>query len=168
MHNNSHQVYLALGTNLGNRQQNMQLALTHIQQLVGSLQAMSPMYITQAVDFESDNHFLNAACLVQTTLSAMQILEKTQYIERLMGRTLKSVDQHYCDRIIDIDILFYDQQTHHSQHLTLPHPHLHQRMFVLAPLADIAPQMIHPRLNLSIEELKNRLQNQTKELIKRI
>lgn len=161
----THQVYLALGSNLGNRHGNILQAVGRIQQHIGKLIALSPMYSTKPVDFESDNYFVNAACHVQTTLSALRILQITQTIELQMGRTQKSVDSQYCDRIIDIDILFYDSQIYHSQHLILPHPHLHKRMFVLEPLADIAPKLIHPTINLSIEDLKNRLQFCTDQLL---
>lgn len=158
--NTLHQVYLALGSNLGDKYQHIQNALDQIGQRIGTVVSVSEMYATQPVGFESDNEFVNAACRVDTTLEPVEILTITQAIEREMGRQSKSINRQYADRIIDIDILFCDSKAHLSPDLTLPHPQLHKRMFVLAPLADIAPHLVHPVLNMTISELKQKLETE--------
>ncbi len=134
-----HVLYLALGTNLGDKRDNLLRALALIGQRVGQVCRTSSFLVTDPWGFSSDNAFLNAACLVHTSLTPMQCLERTQQIEREMGRTSKSVDGHYHDRLIDIDLLLYDDLTLSTPQLTLPHPLMMQREFVTRPLAQIMP-----------------------------
>lgn len=103
--------------------------------------------------FHSDNAFCNAAVCVDTTLTAMQVLNAIQRIEAEMGRTRKSVRGTYEDRIIDIDLLFFDDEIINEEMLTVPHPLLQHRMFVLMPMVEIAPDLVYPVLNLSVREL---------------
>lgn len=152
-----HQVYLALGSNLGNKKENIKQAIDKIAIYIGNVVSISEMYQTQPIGFDSDNDFINAACMVETSLAPLEVLSKAQDIEREMGRSSKSINHQYTDRIIDIDILFYDNKAHLSLELTLPHPEIQNRMFVLAPLADIAPTLIHPILNTTIKQLKQNL-----------
>lgn len=154
-----HDVFLALGTNLGNKQQNIQAAVEQIGLRIGKVIALSSLYETQPEGFDSENSFLNAACRLITRLSPLEVLECTQVIEREMGRKSKSVNSNYCDRTIDIDLLLFDNEVIEYPHLTIPHPHMHKRFFVLAPLAEIAPDICHPILKESISELKNKLTN---------
>lgn len=154
-----HQVYLALGSNLGNKAQNIKQALDKITIQIGKIVSLSEMYQTQPVDFKSDNNFINAACLIETELTLLEVLDKTQTIEVEMGRNTKSINYQYKDRIIDIDILFYDNQIHLSSELTIPHPQIQNRMFVLDPLADIAPNMKHPILGVTIDQLRQKLKS---------
>lgn len=140
-----HNVYLSLGSNLGNRHTLLQEAIDALQQRVGSLVACSSLHETEPWGFESENMFLNAAVWLSTELSPRQVLLKTQSIERKLGRTAKSIDGQYHDRTIDIDILMYDDlrldMTYHmngkSIGLQLPHPHMHERDFVMKPLSEI-------------------------------
>lgn len=152
-----HNVYLGLGTNLGNRTENINEAIQRINDRIGSIVKISNLYQTKPIGFSSDNDFINAACLVETMLTPEQILEITKEIEQDMGRTSKSVNHTYADRIIDIDLLLYDNLIRLTLDLTLPHPQIQNRMFVLDPLVDIAPDYVHPILNLSINELKVKL-----------
>lgn len=151
---NLHDVYLALGTNLGNKEENIFQALKLINERVGMVIIHSALYNTEPVGFSSDNNFINAACLVMTSMEPLELLKATQEIERELGRDSKSIDRQYADRIIDIDILLYDRLIFDDKELQLPHPRLHERDFVLVPLAEIAERYIHPTLDRSIGELE--------------
>ncbi|MDL2214654.1 2-amino-4-hydroxy-6-hydroxymethyldihydropteridine diphosphokinase [Dysgonomonas sp. OttesenSCG-928-M03] len=153
-----HDVYLALGSNIGDRENNLESAIRQINDRIGKTITVSSFYTTQPVGFESKNSFLNAACYVQSALSPLQILDETQAIEKELGRIKKSVNQSYSDRTIDIDILLYDNLTVEYPRLLIPHPHMHTRDFVLLPLAQIAPNIIHPVLNKTILELQKDMQ----------
>lgn len=152
-----HEVFLGLGSNLGDRGENLYQAISNIEERIGKVIATSAFYVTEPVGFESANQFLNAVCLVKTKLQPLEVLQETQAIEKDMGRTGKSVNKSYTDRIIDIDLLLFDREIFESPNLILPHPHLHERPFVLLPLAEIAGEYIHPVLGKSINELKNEL-----------
>ncbi|WP_293711191.1 2-amino-4-hydroxy-6-hydroxymethyldihydropteridine diphosphokinase [uncultured Parabacteroides sp.] len=136
-------VYLALGTNIGNKRRNMITAAALLAERVGDVLALSGFYETEPWGFQSDNTFLNAALQLETSLSPLELLKATQQIELEMGRTQKS-NGAYHDRIIDIDILLYDDLILQTPELTLPHPLMHERQFVMEPLAEIAPDVIHP------------------------
>ena len=110
---------------------------------VGDVLALSGFYETEPWGFQSDNTFLNAALQLEISLSPLELLKATQQIELEMGRTQKS-NGAYHDRIIDIDILLYDNLILQTPELTLPHPLMHERLFVMEPLAEIAPNVIHP------------------------
>ncbi len=139
-----HIVYLGLGTNLGNRQSNLNEAIAMIKNRIGTVVSQSDFIVTKPVGFISGNMFLNAAVKVETEMSPTGLLHVTQQIERDLGRDHKSVDGIYSDRIIDIDILVYDDITVDSACLTLPHPRMKERSFVLEPLSMIAPDLIIP------------------------
>lgn len=134
-----HTVYFSLGTNLGDKEKNIQEALGKIEEQIGSLVRQSALYVTEPWGFRSDNTFVNACACYKTTLSPLQILALTQEIERKMGRTRKSSDGQYHDRIIDIDILLYDDISLHTDELTIPHPLMQEREFVMKPLSEILP-----------------------------
>lgn len=132
-----HTVYLGLGSNLGNREENLRGALFEIASSVGVVEAVSSFIVTEPWGFESTHTFVNAVCRVQTRLSPMEILDATQAIERNLGRTQKSVDGIYSDRLIDIDILLYDDWKVDTPRLVIPHPLMAQRDFVKIPLAEL-------------------------------
>lgn len=148
-----HNVFLGLGTNLGNREKNIHQALQYIEERIGKVVACSALFTTQPVGFESNNLFINAACHVQSTLRPLDILETTKQIELDMGRTSKSTEGIYTDRIIDIDILLYDDLVVDYPQLILPHPRIAEREFVLLPLTEIAKDIEHPLLKKKIGEL---------------
>ena len=132
-----HTVYLALGTNLGNRKAIMCEAIDNIGKKVGTVMRQSSFYETEPWGFESPNLFLNACICVSTKLAPRQLLEVTQAIERDMGRVEKTVGLQYVDRIIDIDILLYDDLHINEPDLVIPHPLMEEREFVMKPLLEI-------------------------------
>lgn len=136
-------VYLGLGTNLGNKEQNLHDAVTGLSAEVGSVLKLSSFYASVAWGFISKNEFLNAVVLVETNLPPLELLDKTQEIERLLGRTAKSTSC-YSDRIIDIDVLLYDTLIIDQPSLKIPHPLMTKRDFVLIPLLEIAPELVDP------------------------
>ena len=133
----NHKVYFSLGSNLGDKEGNIREAISRIGELIGEVDRQSTLLATEPWGFESDNTFVNAAIRCTTSLSPFEILNITQNIERAMGRTLKSVDGQYHDRIIDIDILIYDDLHITTPQLTLPHPLMKERDFVMIPLREI-------------------------------
>lgn len=132
-----HTLYLSLGTNLGNKEDNLRNAIDRIGESVGSVLRCSSFLATEPWGFESANSFLNAAVCVETMLTPEEVLHATQAIERDMGRRHKSVNRVYHDRIIDIDILLYDDIQLQTPELTIPHPLMRERDFVMIPLREI-------------------------------
>ena len=148
--------YLGLGTNVGNKRRNMITAAALLAERVGDILALSGFYETEPWGFESENFFLNVAVKLKTSFSPLEVLQITQQIEKELGRTEKS-NGVYHDRIIDIDILLYEDEVLQIPELTLPHPLMHERKFVMDPLAEIAPFVVHPVLKERIIDLKERL-----------
>ena len=132
-----HQVYLGLGSNLGEKEENIHKAIKLIGERVGLVVRQSSLIMTEPWGFESDNAFVNAAVLCETMLTPRQVLRATQKIERELGRTHKSIAGHYADRLIDIDILLYDDLRVDEPDLQIPHPLMHERDFVMIPLGEI-------------------------------
>lgn len=148
-----HQLYLSLGSNLGDRVQLIQDSLHLLSHRVGQVQAVARLLETEPVDFVSAHQFLNTVVLLYTSLSPMQVLEVTQEIERELGRELKSHGGMHYDRPIDIDLLLYDNLVLETDRLKLPHPQMHLRRFVLEPLAELAPFLVHPTTGRRICDL---------------
>ena len=133
--------YLGIGTNLGNRAANLRCAVEQINEQAGHVLACSSFIETEPWGFASDNAFLNAVVEIDTPHTPHELLRITQVIEREMGRTHKSVGGVYSDRIIDIDILLYDNLVIDEPDLNIPHPLMWQRSFVYEPLLEIAPHL---------------------------
>lgn len=146
-----HKVFLGLGSNLGDRQANIERAIELISERVGEVIRRSSLIETEPWGFESENKFLNGVILCETTLTPRQVLRKTQKIERDLGRKKKTNDQLsivnsqlveakpriYTDRPIDIDILLYDDLAVDEPDLKIPHPRMQEREFVMIPLKEI-------------------------------
>jgi 2-amino-4-hydroxy-6-hydroxymethyldihydropteridine diphosphokinase len=153
-------IILSIGTNIGDRERNIENAIVALAE-IGKVCAVSPIYTSEPWGFESENGFYNIALILESDLSPLDLLRETQRIEKELGRTAKTTTE-YADRVIDIDIIDYDNQiidyrvesADNSSLLTLPHPLMHLRNFVLYPLADIAPEWVHPILKLTTLELK--------------
>ncbi len=133
--------YLGIGTNLGDRTANLRCAVDKINEQAGHVLACSSFIETEPWGFSSDNAFLNAVVEIDTPHTPHELLRVTQEIERTMGRTHKSIGGVYYDRIIDIDILLYDDAAVNDAQLTIPHPLMWQRRFVYEPLLEIAPHL---------------------------
>ena len=133
--------YLGLGTNLGtDKAANLRQAVELLGEQAGHVLACSSFIETEPWGFESTNTFLNAVVAIDTPHTPHALLRITQAIERSMGRTHKTVNANYTDRIIDIDILLYGNEVIRDAHLTIPHPLIMQREFVYRPLFEIAPE----------------------------
>ena len=146
----NHAVFLGLGTNLGEKETNILNALEEIKRRIGEITSLSSFYASEPVGFESENTFLNAVCCVQTQLSPSEVLSVTQEIERYLGRTQKSINREYHDRTMDIDILLYDNLCINTPELTIPHPFMKDRDFVMTPLKEILDSQ-------SLSDLEKRL-----------
>ncbi|WP_081211742.1 2-amino-4-hydroxy-6-hydroxymethyldihydropteridine diphosphokinase [Salegentibacter sediminis] len=148
-------VYIALGSNLGDRFGLLQQAVNSIYEEIGDIHQISKIYRTPAWGFKGDD-FLNACIAVSTRFSAKKVLKKLLKIETQAGR-LRSDSKDYQNRSLDLDILMMEEEIINTEDLILPHPHMHKRCFVLQPLADIASKEIHPVLNISIEKMLKQL-----------
>ena len=146
-------VYLGLGTNLGNKEQNLRMSVQKIEERIGKIVSLSAFYVTAPWGFASDNSFLHAVVCVETPLRPLEVLKETQAIERELGRTSKSMGGVYSDRLIDIDLLLYGDTIMDEEGLILPHPLMVERRFVMEPLAEIAPDVMHPVLHKTMKEL---------------
>lgn len=135
---------LAFGSNLGDRALHIRRALQELDGRVGTLVKASSMIETEPEGFESVHSFLNSAALFETELEPLEILRITQEVERMEGRKHKSVNGSYSDRPLDIDMIALDSLLWNSEELTLPHPEVTERSFVLQPLAEIVPNFVHP------------------------
>lgn len=148
--NTQEPVYLSLGTNLGERVQNLAQARQFIALIVGPIRQVSPIYETAAWGIEAQASFLNQVLEVETNLSPTALLEAILGIEQKMGRIRKV---KWGERLIDIDILFYGDLVIDEERLKIPHPYIPVRNFVLAPLAAIAPNFVHPILKMTMAQL---------------
>jgi 2-amino-4-hydroxy-6-hydroxymethyldihydropteridine diphosphokinase len=144
-----HVIYLALGTNLGDRHANLQAAMAALLPIVVVCQT-SPVYETPPWGIPDQPAFLNMVLRGETFLTPEELLKHLKHLETELGRV---PGLRWGPRQIDLDILFFDDLVLDSSGLTLPHPHLHQRAFVLVPLADIAPELNHPVLQKTVGEL---------------
>lgn len=148
---NQQQVYLSLGSNLGDRFAHLQNAVDAVFEEIGSIEKIASIYETEAWGFEADS-FLNTVLLVNTKYNVEVVLKKILVIEKKLGRNRNQTNA-YESRVIDIDILYFDETVLHSNQLQVPHPHLQQRRFVLQPLNDIAPGFLHPLFKKTTTQL---------------
>lgn len=143
--------YLSLGSNLGDQKKNIVQALTQLSQRAGIIRKKSPLYKTEPVGNKNQPWFLNQCVEISTKLPPLKFLKTCQKIEKSLGRERRK--EKWGPRTMDIDILFYENRVSRSLRLTLPHPRLHKRRFVLRPFAQIAPNFRHPILKKTVKEL---------------
>ena len=144
-------VFLGIGTNLGDREAYLSQAIARIEKFAGTVSKASSVYETEPWGFETEDAFLNLVIKVETEFLPQELLGKILNIESSLGRERSEV--HYSSRTIDIDILLYDDLVVNELNLTIPHPLLQSRKFVLIPLCEIAPDVIHPVLKKTLREL---------------
>ncbi len=146
-------VYLSLGSNLGDKIMNLNKAVLLISAKIGKLIQTSSIYETAPWGFKSEHSFYNQVILIETELKPDDVLNQILQIEKHIGRNRSTIQ--YESRVIDIDILFYENEIIHTENLTIPHPLIQERRFTLQPLAEIDEDYIHPLLNASILSLLN-------------
>lgn len=148
-----HIVFIALGTNLGDRLKTLQEAIAHLPPLVRP-RSVSPVYQTAPWGYSDQPDYLNQVIEAETELEPLGLLEYLKKLETKLGR---KPTFRYGPRVIDMDILFYDDLVLETSGLVIPHPRLHERDFVLIPLADLAPEKIHPVFGKTVSELKDQV-----------
>ena len=146
--------YLCLGGNIGNRGKALSIAFVKITEQIGEIRAKSNIYETEAWGVKNQQAYLNQCLEVNTKLSASELIHTLLFIEKELGRE-RTVNENYEPRTIDIDILFFNQEIIDTDLLTVPHPRLHLRKFVLIPLNEICSDFLHPLLNKTIFSLMN-------------
>ena len=149
-------VFLLLGSNLGDRHRFLSQAIEHIENDIAPVLKTSSVYETQSWGKTDEPDYLNQVIMLQTDLPAQIVLQKILNIENTLGRRR---EEKFGSRTIDIDILFYGQAIINEPGLHIPHPELHKRRFTLEPLAEIAPDLVHPVLNKNILRLKSELKD---------
>ena len=143
--------YIGLGSNMGDKVANLKKAVLELGKVPGNkVLAVSSFYKTEPVGGVEQDWFVNAAAEIETSLTPRELLNKLLYIEKNLGRVR---DEKWGPRVIDLDILLYDDLVMNEEGLSIPHPYLHERGFVLVPLAEIALKVIHPKFKKSISEL---------------
>ncbi len=144
-------LYLLIGGNIENRVDYLQNATEKISEEIGCISDKSSIFETEPWGFEHDTYFLNQILVVEASIYPQEVLKKIHKIEAELGR--KRISEQYSARTIDIDILFYDDLIFYTEPLIIPHLHIHERKFVLAPLLELCPEMIHPVLGKSVRQL---------------
>ena len=149
-------VYLSLGSNLGSRVNQLEGAVQHMAEQVGTPVSVSGIYESESWGFSSDHRFCNCCISLQTALEPLSVLDIILNIEKGMGRerlSRKVAGGPYEDRIIDIDLLLFGDIRYEHPRLVIPHPEMGNRRFVLVPLTEIAPQLVHPVSGISISRM---------------
>lgn len=146
-------VYISLGSNVGDREQNLRHAIEHLRKL-GEAKAVSSVYETEPVEYTAQPWFLNAVVALETDLMPRQFMSRLLGIEKEMGRR-RTVAKG--PRVIDLDVIFFGHSVIDAPEITVPHPAMHERRFVLEPLAEIAPELRHPVFKKTVREMRDAL-----------
>lgn len=148
--------HLLLGSNIGIREENLKKAILHLKEIGVKILRESSIYETEPWGFSDQPSFYNQALEVETSFFPEDLLNEVKNIEKLIGRECFG---RWKERLIDIDIIYYENQVYKSNNLTVPHPEMQFRKFVLLPLSEIAPDFIHPIFNLSTRQLLDRCED---------
>ncbi len=159
-----HKVILALGSNVGNKQENISKAVDSLHILLEDIHVAN-LYRSHAVGFTEQDDFINTAVRGYTNLSPQELLERIKKLEKKLGRKKRF---RWGPREIDIDIIFYDDQIIQTELLELPHPRMHERDFVLQPLTDLQPQLLHPVLNKTVQTLLEELPPESHSIVEKL
>lgn len=160
----SERIFLSLGSNLGNREENLKKAREKIQK-IAKIVTLSSIYETEPVGYKEQSNFYNQVIEVQTTLAPEILLDKCLEIETIMGRVRKIKKG---SRNIDIDILLYGNRIIKTENLILPHPQMSERAFVLVPFVEIAAEMVHPESKETIASFEGKLSKQEKTNVSKV
>lgn len=150
-------VYIGLGSNLGNKEENIKKAIFLIEEKY-KIHSTSSLYTSEPWGYNSDSHFFNAVICITTNESPISVFHYLKLIESKLGRIKKNTDR-YEDRIIDLDILFYGKEIIENEMIIIPHKEIHNRRFVLEPLNELAPEFVHPILKIPIHTLLENCQD---------
>ncbi|MBI9074850.1 MAG: 2-amino-4-hydroxy-6-hydroxymethyldihydropteridine diphosphokinase [Desulfatibacillum sp.] len=158
-----HTAYIGFGSNMGDLKKNCQWAMDRLNQSgLCAVEQISRLYDTEPVDFEAQDRFLNGAARIKTSLEPRDLLALLKSLEKEAGRT--NSGPRFGPRVLDMDILFYNELVMEDGDLDIPHPRLHKRRFVLAPLCDIAPELQHPVLKKTVSSLLEKLDDGGKDV----
>ena len=160
----AHSVIISVGSNIGDKRANCRQSIDHLLDSGNaSLVKASRFYRTSPVDFMDQDWFVNAAVKVQTPLEPLDLLATLQSIQQQAGRTKSGI--RFGPRVLDLDIIFFDQLVLKTPALEIPHPRMHKRRFVLQPICDIDPDIVHPLLNMPVKSLLNQLDDNDQEVL---
>ena len=160
-----HTAYISAGSNIGNRLLNCQNSITALTESGTSfLKDLSDFYLTEPVGYLDQDWFINCVVKIETTLVPLQLLKELRTIETLAGRTDSGVK--FGPRVLDLDILFYDDLVENSSGLVIPHPRMHKRRFVLQPICDIDPKLVHPVLKKDMQYLLDNLDDGGQKVVR--
>ncbi len=148
-------VHIGIGSNLGNKASNIKKSIKLLE-TKSRLKKISPFYETEPVGYGNQEWFINCVVKIETDLAPFELLEFLKSIEKTLKRK-KTV--RFGPRTIDLDILFYDDKIINKKNLIIPHPRMHERLFVLQPLSDLSPKLTHPKLKKTTKELRNKIKN---------
>ena len=163
MENTPHTVYISTGSNIGDGLKNCRNGIAALLETGRvTLAAQSPFYRTAPVDYTDQDWFVNGVVKVQTSLSPRELLHKLKGIQKTIGRKAETV--RFGPRVLDLDIIFFDDVVCREPDLIIPHPRMHKRRFVLIPLCDIDPTIVHPVLGIDVQGLLARLDQTGQEV----
>ncbi len=160
-------IFILLGSNQGNCMQLLEQACCELQLFGISIEKKSKVYESEPWGFSAEQNFLNQVLLVRTDLSPQELLHKTQLLEEKLGRLRSALCAGYISRTMDIDMLFYGSEKIDTPTLIVPHPRLHLRRFTLMPLAEIAPDFVHPVFGKTMRELLEECEDKSSVVIAR-
>lgn len=158
-----HTAYISIGSNLGHKLQNCRQGVRRLDRDDVWLKAESRIYQTEPVDYTDQDWFINLVVKIETLLDPLQLLDRLQSIQRKAGRIQDSI--RFGPRVLDLDIIFYDELVINSAQLIIPHPRMHKRRFVLQPICDIDPAIVHPVLKRDVRTLLDRLDENEQRVI---